>query len=375
MRAAARRVRVPAFAAASYTAPELSPDNGTRSMMHRPPRPSDSLGARFPRLALFFAVALLATSCGGGDQGPSVQFLSIGTGGTGGIYYPLGGAIAALLSSTDPSRQYTAEVTGGSVENITRVAAGQIDMGFAMGTSIRAAFEGDGDIGAVPGLRIVAPLYPNAAHVLVREDAGIDSIAGLAGRVVSVGSAGSGTEQFARHLLGNYGLDYESINERFLSFSESSAALRDGAIDAAIFSVGYPTAAVLEAMTNADVKLLPITPEDAARLHAAYPFYTATIIPSDAYQMEEEGGGIKEGEEEAGGVLDEDLPTVAVMNWIVATESLDDEPVIALLGALRDRLQTLVRVNGIAAQIDLSQLNDAPIPLHPAAERWLRDNR
>lgn len=308
------------------------------------------------RSTVVFAAVLLTVSCS--DDGPNVQFLSIGTGGTGGIYYPLGGAIAAILSADDASRQYTAEVTGGSVENIARIAGGQIDMGLAIGTSARAAYDGDGDLEAVPGLRVVAPLYPNVAHVLARDGSDIESVADFAGAVVSVGSAGSGTEQFARHLLGAYGLDYEDIDERFLSFSESSAALRDGAIDAAIFSVGYPAASVLEATTNAPVSLIPVLAEDTERLRGSYPFYAQATIPAGTYR----------GVEAA-------LPTVAVMNWIVGMENLDDGPVIAVLDALRDRLQVLVRVNSVALQIDLSTLEDAPIPLHPAAERWLQESR
>ena len=138
-----------------------------------------------------------------------VQFLSIGTGGTGGIYYPLGGAIASLLSSNDREHTYTAEVTGGSVENIARIANGQIDLGFAIGTSIAEAFSKNGSPDSVPELRIVAPLYPNVAHVLVRDGSGVMSVADLGGKTVSVGAAGSGTEQFSRHLLAAYALDYE----------------------------------------------------------------------------------------------------------------------------------------------------------------------
>ncbi|MGD8330400.1 MAG: TAXI family TRAP transporter solute-binding subunit [Acidobacteriota bacterium] len=303
---------------------------------------------------LVLLVMLTSPACGG----PSVQFLSIGTGGTGGIYYPLGGAIAAMLSAADSSRQYTAEVTGGSVENIARVASGEIDMGFTLGASARAAFDGGDGMEAVPALRIVAPLYPNVTHVLVREDSGIVSVADFAGKTVSVGSAGSGTEQFSRHLLEAYGLDYDDIDERYLSFSESSAALRDGAIDAAVLSVGYPAAAVLEATTNAAVTLLPIDAVEAERLHAARPYYTQAVIPAGTY---------------AG--LDTDLPTIAAMNWMVGLDTLDDATVTALLDALRDRRDELIRVNEIARQIDLAALAEAPIPLHPATQRWLEAGR
>ena len=287
-----------------------------------------------------------------------VQFLSIGTGGTGGIYYPLGGAIASLLSSNDREHTYTAEVTGGSVENIARIANGQIDLGFAIGTSIAEAFSENGSPDSVPELRIVAPLYPNVAHVLVRDGSGVMSVADLDGKTVSVGAAGSGTEQFSRHLLAAYALDYESIDKRYLSFSESSAALRDGAIDGAIFSVGYPAAAVLEATTNAAVTLLPVSGEAAERMRALYPFYTDTEIPAGTY---------------AG--LRTNIATVAVMNWVVGLESLAPTSVMNLLDVLRDHRESLIRVNKIAAQIDLSSMEDAPILLHPAAKNWLETNR
>ncbi len=287
-----------------------------------------------------------------------VQFLSIGTGGTGGIYYPLGGAIASLLSSNDREHTYTAEVTGGSVENIARIVNGQIDLGFAIGTSIAAEFAKTGGPDSIPELRIIAPLYPNVAHVLVRDGSGVLSVDDLGGKAVSVGAAGSGTEQFARHLLAAYALDYESIEERYLSFSESSAALRDGAIDGAIFSVGYPAAAVLEATTNAAVTLLPVSGEPAARLRALYPFYTDTEIPVGTY---------------AG--LSTNIATVAVMNWMVGLESLDPTSVMNLLDVLHEHRESLLRVNKIAAQIDLSSMEDAPIPLHPAAKNWLEANR
>lgn len=340
--------------------PELRSRFGMRWLVSSRPRPHRQVrAARAPLRAIAVAVttatiALALAAC----SGARTEFLSIGTGGTGGIYYPLGGAIASMLSAADGTRQYTAEVTGGSVENIARIAGGQIDLGFAIGTSARAAFDGNENIDPVPALRVVAPLYPNVAHVLARDGAGIASVGDLGGRSVSVGSAGSGTEQFSRHLLEAYDLDYDDIDERFLSFSESSAALRDGAIDAAILSVGYPAAAVLEATTNAAVSLMPVAAEDAARLRATHPFYTVATIPGGTYAGH-----------------DGDIATVAVMNWMVGLESLDDGSVTALLDALRDRSDALVRVNQIARQIDLAGLAEAPIPLHPAAERWLEANR
>jgi TRAP transporter 4TM/12TM fusion protein/TRAP transporter TAXI family solute receptor len=283
------------------------------------------------------------------------EFMSLGTAGTAGIYYPLGGAIASRLSVADPDRQYTAEVSGGSVENANRVASGQMDLAMAIASTIYEAQRGEGDFERpLSGLRAVAPLYPNVTHILVPASSSVRSVADLAGRRVSVGAAGSGTEQLARHVLEAYGLTYDDLEPRYLSFGESSAALRDGAIDAAIISVGYPAAAVLEASTTSDMRLLSIEPDVLDRMLEEHPYYSAGVIPAGAYPG-----------------VDEDVTTLAVMNWVFALESLDDDVVTTLLNIFADDRVSLEQVHDMAKQIDLSLLANPPIPLHPAAERWL----
>lgn len=304
---------------------------------------------------LTLAFSLLVAGCGG--EGGSVRqaFLSLGTAGTGGIYYPLGGAITSLLSVDDSLRQYTAEVTGGSVENVNRLKEGQIDLGFCLAVSIYEAFHGGEDYGEAFGsLRVVAPLYPNMVHLLVPRGSTATSIADLAGAKISVGSAGSGTEEVARQLLGVYGMTYEDVEARFLTFSESSASLRDGAIDAAIISVGYPAAAVLEATTTGGARLISMEPERIEALRERFPYYSPGRIPVGAYPG-----------------IETDVTTVAMMNWIVGTEDLDHEVVEGLLGILRDKKTNLEQVHEMAGQIDLATLPDAPIPLHPGTEAWL----
>jgi TRAP transporter TAXI family solute receptor len=306
---------------------------------------------------VLLAVALAAAAC---EPSTSARrFLSLGTGGTGGIYYPLGGALAARLTAGDSTRQYTAEVTGGSVENVKRVEAGQIDLGFALAVTAYEAYRGGQDFAdPVTDLRVVAPLYPNLTHVLVRRGSGVGSLADLSGRTVSVGSAGSGTEQMSRQLLEAAGLGYEDIEVRYLSFSESAAALRDGAIDAAILSVGYPASAVLEATTTGDVALLPV---DSATLHAlreAHPYYGSGEVPPGVYPG-----------------VERPVPTASMMNWIVGRAALDDEVVRAVLNVLGEDRVSLLRAHEMARQIDPERLREAPIPLHPAAERWLTEGK
>jgi hypothetical protein len=254
----------------------------------------------------------------------------------------------------DSTRQYTAEVTGGSVENVNRVAAGQIDMGLVLSVTAYEAFRGGVDHDApVEGLRIVAPLYPNVVHVLVGRGSDVSGMEDLPGRVVSVGAAGSGTEQTSRQLLEAYGLTYDDLEERFLSFNESAAALRDGAIDAAILSVGFPASAVLEATTTGGSRLLPLGGVGLETLLAAHPYYRRGEIPAGAYPG-----------------VDAPVATVSMMNWVVALETLDADVVRAILNVLRDDRVSLERVHEMARSIDLATLDAAPIPLHPATEAW-----
>ncbi|MBI4538608.1 MAG: TAXI family TRAP transporter solute-binding subunit [Gemmatimonadetes bacterium] len=304
------------------------------------------------------ALLLLATAVGGcGDTGGAgdPRYLSIGTGGTGGVYYPLGGALASMLSVADPSRQYTAEVTGGAVENVNRLRSGEMDIALAISTTLYEAYTGGADFPTPhTQLRIVAPLYPNLTHVVVRRGSTLRSVAELRGLRVSVGSPGSGTEQLARHVLEAYGLAPEDVEPQYLSFTESAAALSDGAIDAAIISVGYPASAVLEATTTGGARLLAVDGDGARTLMGRYPYYTPATIPKGAYPG-----------------VDADVITFAVMNWVVANESLDDAIATLVLDVLRDQRDRLVQVAEIARQIDLEALRYAPIPLHPAAQRWL----
>ncbi len=286
------------------------------------------------------------------------EFLSLGTAGTGGIYYPLGGAMAARLSVNDPLRQYTAEVSGGSVENVNRLRSRQTDLAFATGNTVFEAATGGQDYPEpVEGLRVLAPLYPNMTHVLVSRSSTAASVADLAGGTVSVGAAGSGTEQMSRQILGAYDLTYDDVTPRYLTFSESATALKDGAVDAAIISVGYPAAAVLEATTTGGARLLAMEPDRIRSLHERYPYFIRGEIPGGTY---------------AG--MDESLETAAIMNWVVAMADLPDEVVEGVLRLLTDDREALAQVHEMVAQIDMARLSEAPVRLHEVTRSWVERN-
>lgn len=313
---------------------------------------------RSDRVRLLAGVALV-TVLAGCQGGSGTAYLSIGTGNAGGVYYPVGGALASRLSALDPDRQFTAEVTGASVENIKRIEQGQVDLGFSLTTTVVSAYEGGTEIfpDAVTDLRVVAPVWPNPVNVVVPPNSDIRSLADVRGRRVSVGAPGSGTEQVSRVLLGAYGLTYDDIDERFLSFTESAAGIGDGSLDLALMEVAHPAAAVMEATTTADARLLPIEGPEIDALLAERPYFFRYTIPAGAYRG-----------------VDADLPTIAEANWIVARESLDPAVVTLLLDILVQERDQLIQVNEVVRQIDLEDLRRAPIPLHPAAAAWMDEH-
>ena len=291
------------------------------------------------------------------DSGPQ-EFLSLGTAGTGGIYYPLGGAIAARLSVMDSVRQYTAEVSGGSVENVNRLRERQTDLAFATGNTIYEAATGGQDYEqAVAELRVLAPLYPNVTHIVVARGSTAKSLADLAGGTVSVGPPGSGTEQMSRQILEAYGLTYDDVTPRYLSFNESATALRDGALDAAIISVGYPAAAVLEATTTGGARILPIEADRVDFLSDKYPYYIHGAIPTGAYPG-----------------MDEPVPTAAVMNWVIGMVDLPDEVVGNVVYVLAEEREALAQVHDMVRQIDMASLLESPIGLHAVTQAWVDAN-
>lgn len=303
-------------------------------------------------VALSAAAVVAWAACS--DSGPRA-FMSLGTAGTGGIYYPLGGALAARLSVMDTVRQYTAEVSGGSVENVNRLRERQTDLAFATGNTIYEAATGGQDYDeAVEGLRILAPLYPNVTHILVSRGSSATSVADLRGQTVSVGAAGSGTEQMARQVLEAYDLTYDDVTPRYLSFTESATALKDGALDAAIISVGYPAAAVLEATTTGGARLLAMETEKVDLLQSRYPYYSRGTIPQGVYPA-----------------MDGEVTTAAVLNWVVAMEDVPSDVVSHVLHLLAEEQNDLGQVHEMVNQVRMESLLVAPIDVHPTTQEWM----
>ncbi len=286
----------------------------------------------------------------------ATRYLVIGTGGTGGVFYPYGGGLAQLLSKKLPDTQATAEVTGGSVDNVKLLGAGESQIGFS---TMDSAFDGmkgeaaykDAGPQAIASLAI---LYPSVLHVVATKASGIRTIADIKGKRASVGSAGSSTESIADRVMAAAGLDpMNDVTRDNLGVAESVNALKDGKIDVFFWIGGVPTPAVKDLVsTNAGDITFIDTGDLAAKLDAAYPnVYLPTTLKAGAYE----------------GVAS-DLPVLGVDNVLLVPQSLDGALVKEVLAAIFDNLPEVQAIHPVAKRLGLETASrPSAVPYHPAA--------
>ena len=307
------------------------------------------------RTALLCAIGLSA--CAPGDR-PDI--LALATAGTGGVYYVLGGSIAEIWSRDVPERIAVAEVTGGSVENLSLLLTDQVDVAFSMGTNALGAYDATGSFeGREPGrVLALAALYANVLQLATVEGTGISSLQDLVGRRVSVGAPGSGTEVGARILLEANGITYGDFQAQRLNFTETANALRDGTIDAGFWSAGPPTSSIMDLATARPVRLVGVSAAEVARAAARDPTLRPDTIPARAYTGQ-----------------DGPVETLSTPNLLVVRADMPEELAYALVESLMGAREELAGVHPVARRISAEYtLAVSPIPLHPGVVRYLSDN-
>jgi uncharacterized protein len=315
---------------------------------------------------LTFAFCLLPSALTSGCSAPQPRFLSVATGGTGGVYYTYGGALARVISEKVPNTQVTAEATGASIDNLKLMQVGKVDLAFTLADTLAEAVNGRGpfkDTGAVGSLRTLAVLYTNYTHVVTRANAGIRTIADLKGRTVSVGAPGSGTELVANRVLTAAGLDpWKDITRHTLGVAESVGALKDGKLDAFIWSGGLPTPSVQDLAATPGISmallahdsLLPFLQRDYGQ-----GLYSLAVIPAGIYR----GVGT-------------DTATVGVRNILVASSSLDDALVEQIVKVLFENKDALVAAHPEARHLERpSTFEGVPAPYHPGALAYYKSGK
>lgn len=287
--------------------------------------------------------------------------LSIGTGSTGGVYYPIGGAIAAAISKYIPGVEATAEVTGGSVDNIRLITSGQGDLGFAMADAAWDAREGKAKFKKKMDIMALAAFYPSPLQAVTIEGTGIKTMADLKGKRVSTGAPGSGTETMVFRLLRSLGIDPDKDIEKVrLSTTESVNALKDRKIDAMIWNGGIPAPIVTDLAATPGITIHMIDHGDAAaKMREMYgPFYTRGVIPAHTYPGQ-----------------DKDASNVVVWNLLVADAKMPEKLAYEITKVIFEHKADLVAVHKEAAGLDLSkQLTGvSPIPFHPGALKYFHE--
>jgi len=303
--------------------------------------------------------AALAVVCSGLAASALAENLSIATGGTGGVYYPLGGGLADVLSRHVPGMQATAEVTGGSVDNLKLIGSGKPYIGFAMTDAAQDALIGEDKFkGNKVPLKTLAILYPNRMHVVTIEGTGITKIADLKGRRVSTGSPGSATEVMAFRVIEAAGLSREKdLTRERLGVAESVNAMKDRKIDAFFWVGGLPTAAVTDLANTPGIKIKMIDHADLvpAMNQKWGNLYVQDVIPKSTYKG-----------------MDADNAQATVMNILVAHEKMDDRTAYAIVKALFDYRNDLIAVHKEAENFKLENQKAAatPVPFHPGALKY-----
>lgn len=307
------------------------------------------------RLLTFVTLLTLVTTFSAFAQ----QQLSIATGGTGGVYYPLGGGLAEIISTHVDGYSATAEVTGASVENMGLIARGDADIAFALADTVQQAYTGTGRFGGqkLEMLRGMAALYENTVQIVTLADNGIVSLSDLTGKRVSVGAPGSGTEVNANTILAANGIDYSDITVQRLNFNETADALANGDIDVGFLSVAAPTSSVLNLATTHSIRLIELSEAELARARQASPIYTRATISGSTYPG-----------------ITGDTAVLGVPNILVVSADMPDALVYAVTRALFEYKAELGKVHPAANQISVEfTLSTTPVPLHPGAIRYYEE--
>lgn len=293
------------------------------------------------------------------DPYPSGKIrLVIGTGGTGGVFYPYGGGIARILSEKMPNTEATAEVTGGSVDNNKLLAKGEIDIGLSTLDSAFEASRGSGvyeDVGPVP-LCAIANLYQSFIHVVALEESGINTIEDMKGKRISIGSAGSSTEVAARRILEVAGINPDTdIDRDNLGVSESVNAIKDRKIDAFFWIGGLPTAAVKDLVSTPGIKVKFIpTGQYADKLREKYgPLYVRTTLDKAIYNLEADVDGI------------------GIGNAMLVNAKTNEQLVYDILKTIFDNLEEVRTIHPEARKLSLEAASTgSSVPYHPGAIRF-----
>ncbi|MEO8281057.1 MAG: TAXI family TRAP transporter solute-binding subunit [Ideonella sp.] len=305
------------------------------------------------RHVLALAAAALIPAAAQADQ-----FINILTGGTSGVYYPLGVALSKIYADKIPGVRTQVQSTKASVENLNLLQAGRGEIALALGDSVKAAWEGDAEVGfqkKLDKLRGVAAVYPNVIQIVASQASGVKTFGDLKGKSLSVGAPKSGTEVNARAIFEAMGMSYKDLGKaEYLPFGESVELIKNRQLDATLQSAGLGVSSIRDLASSLPINVVSVPAEVAKKLG---PPFVATMIPANTY---------------AGQTAD--VPTLAVVNFLVTNSTVSDEIAYQMTKLLFENLPEMVAAHKAASAIQLKTAIDGmPIPLHPGAARYYKE--
>jgi TRAP transporter TAXI family solute receptor len=302
---------------------------------------------------------LIAAGFAASPPAAAAEFVNVLTGGTSGVYYPLGVALGNAIGKTMPAVKTSVQATKASVENLNLLQAGRGEIAFTLGDSLSDAWKGNEEAGfkaPLKKLRGIAAIYPNYIQVVARADAGIRTLADLKGKKISVGAPKSGTELNARAVLHAAGIDYKDFAKvEYLPFGESVELMKNRQIDVTLQSAGLGVSSLRDLAASVPIVVVPI-PEAVIR-KINDPAYVHAVIPANTYNGQPA-----------------DVSTAAVQNFLVTHEGVSDDIAYGMTKALWTHLPELVAAHAAAKAIDIKHaLQGMPVPLHPGAAKYYRE--
>ena len=304
------------------------------------------------------ACAMAVTVGAGAATAKADQFINILTGGTAGVYYPLGVALAKIYGEKIDGARTQVQSTKGSVENLNLLLAGKGEFALTLGDSLKLAWAGDADAGfktKLDKIRGIAAVYPNYIQIVASKESGIKSLADLKGKSLSVGAPKSGTELNTRAIMAAAGMSYKDLAKtEYLPFAESVELIKNRQLDATLQSAGLGVASIRDLASSVPIQVVAVPADMVAKLGAPY---IGATIPANTYSGQ-----------------DADVATVAVVNFAVTHEGVSEEMVYQMTKQMFENLQSLVSAHKAAAEIKLEKaLEGMPVPLHPGAARYYKE--
>ncbi len=304
------------------------------------------------------AAAVAATAVFSAPGAKAQQFINVLTGGTSGVYYPLGVAIGKIYSDRIPNVKTQVQATKASVENLILLQQGRGEIAFTLGDSLKAAWEGDEEAGfktKMDKLRTIGAIYPNYIQIVATADSGIKTLADLKGKSLSVGAPKSGTELNSRAILAAAGMTYKDIGKvEYLPFAESVDLMKNRQLAATLQSAGLGVASLKDLSTSTEITVVSVP---KATVDKIGPPFVAVTIPANTYTGQ-----------------DKDVPTAAVINYLVTSSAVSDDLAYQMTKLVYESLPELANSHAAGKEIKLeTAANGSPVPLHPGAIRYYKE--